>query len=131
MIEKHSLRDILILFYSVPTCDYQNMSKSLDQNCGPFWTLWDHGGVLSHPSHPHWLRACRPQFWTCFAKNSPLSPKKCTKKSTFSQKACKKVHFLSKKPQILFACRLYIKYQEAKPSHIVVSCLTFQAGNLG
>ena len=24
---------------------------SLDQNFGPFWTLWDYWGI-SHPSHP-------------------------------------------------------------------------------
>ena len=48
-------------------------------------------------NHP-WSQSVQnsPPFWTCFAKNIPLTPKMCTKKSTFSQKACIKVHYLKK-----------------------------------
>ena len=31
---------------------YLGKSDYFGLNCGPFWTLLDHGGMLSPPSHP-------------------------------------------------------------------------------
>ena len=42
---------------------------SLDQNCGPFWTLWDHGGVSLLPKHPPWLQACK--LWNVLVTLGP------------------------------------------------------------
>ena len=43
-----------------------------DQNYGQFWTLLDHGGLLSYPLHSNWMRACThcilsdPSFWKAY-----------------------------------------------------------------